>query len=107
MLLVNTVRLEALARLIARGYPPVLAASAAGYRDLRVSRGATRLAPRPAMGEAKARRGAAAADKETGSAGDAQSAPPPPPLPLPPMLTEEEWLAKYATVLHRESPARP
>jgi hypothetical protein len=105
MLLANTVRLEALARLIALGCPPVLAANAAGYRDLRVSRAATRLAPRPAMGETKARRGAAAADKETGSAGDAQSAPPPP--PLPPMLTEEEWLAKYATVLHRESPARP
>ncbi len=105
MPLANTARLEAFARLIALGYPLVLAAKAAGYRNLRASRAATRLAPQPAVGEAKARRGAAAAEKEIGAAGGAQTAPSPRP-PLPPMLTEEEWVAKYGPLFHRESPAR-
>jgi hypothetical protein len=43
----NTLRLETFARLIALGYPPPLAAHAAGYRNLRASRAATRLPPQP------------------------------------------------------------
>ncbi len=50
----NTPRLATFARLIALGYPPTLAAHAAGYRDLRASRAATRLPPQPGAAETEA-----------------------------------------------------
>jgi hypothetical protein len=97
----NTARLETFARLIALGYPPVLAAKAAGYRNLRASRAATRLASRPAAGGAKGQRGAAAAAKATRAADAAQAARP----PLAPMLTEAEWLAAFAPMSRGETGA--
>ncbi len=80
MPLANTARLEAFARLIALGHPPVLAAKAAGYRNLRV----------------------AAAAKETVAVGAAHTSRP----SLPPMSTEEEWGAEFATLIQRETTAR-
>jgi phage terminase small subunit len=44
----DAARLRDFARLIALGYPPTPAAMHAGYSNLRASRAATRLAPRPA-----------------------------------------------------------
>jgi hypothetical protein len=100
MPLLNTARLETFARLIALGYPPVLAAKGAGYRRMRASRAATRLAPPPAMAAPKAPRAVAAAApaaaKQTKAADKAQApAAQPARPPPPPMLTEEEWVAKY------------
>jgi hypothetical protein len=87
----NTPRLATFARLIALGYPPMLGAKAAGYRNLLASRAATRLPQQPAA--VGANEPPAAAAKATRAA----VTPPPPPRPPPPrMLTEEEWLAKYA-----------
>jgi hypothetical protein len=83
-------RLATFARLIALGYPPVLAAKAAGYRNLLASRAATRLPQQPAAVGANEPRAAAA--KATRAAVTPQPQPP----ELEPMLTEEEWLAKYA-----------
>ncbi len=92
MPLCNTARLAAFARLIAVGYPPVLAAKAAGYRNLRASRAATRLPQPAAVEEPKTPRAAPA--KATRAA--APSPPPQSPPPeLEPMLTVEEWLLKY------------
>jgi hypothetical protein len=95
MALLNTLRLATFARLIALGHPPPQAAENAGFWNLRASRAAMRLAPRPDAATPKAPRAAAAA-KETKAAdkAKAQAAPPERP-PLPPMLTEEEWLRKY------------
>jgi hypothetical protein len=101
MALANTARLETFARLIALGHPPVLAAKAAGYRTLRASRAATRLAPRPAAGGAKRTRRAAAAAKESKGAGAAQAARP----PLAPMMTEAEWLATFAPMARGDTGA--
>jgi hypothetical protein len=103
MPLLTTARLETFARLIALGYPPVLAAKGAGYRNLRASRAATRLAQPPAVGETKGP-GAAATAKETKAADKAQ-APPARPQP-PPMLTEEEWLAEFAPLINAAKAAR-
>ncbi len=80
MPLANTARLEAFARLTALGHPPALAAKAAGYRNLRV----------------------AAAAKETVAFGAAHTSRP----PLPPMLTNEEWVAEFATLIQRETTVR-
>jgi hypothetical protein len=89
----NTARLATFARLIALGYPPVLAAKAAGYRNLRASRAATRLSQPPAaVDEPKTPRAAPA--KATRAA--APSPPPQsPPQELEPMLTVEQWMLKY------------
>jgi hypothetical protein len=103
MPLLNTSRLEAFARLIALGYPPVLAAKGAGYRNLRASRAATRLAPPQPVAAPEAARAAPAKEIKTGDR--AQTAPPARP-PLPPMLTEEEWLAEFAPLIQREKAAR-
>ena len=113
MTLLSTARLETLARLIALGWPPVLAANGAGYRNRRAGRTAARLAapgvsariaelapppepdaagpPPPAAGK-KARR-ASAPEAEI-----AEAAPPARP-PLAPMMTEEEWLAEFGPML--------
>jgi hypothetical protein len=89
-------RLATFARLIARGYPRALAAKRAGYWDLRASRAATRLAPRPAAAAPKAPRAAAPPAKATKAPVKVQAqATPPARPPPPPMLTEEEWVAKY------------
>jgi hypothetical protein len=103
MPLLNTSRLATFARLIALGYPLVLAAKGAGYRNMRASRAARRLAPRPAAPAPKEPRPAPAkpAKRETKAPEKAQvpaATPEPPALPAPPplrMLTEEEWLLKY------------
>ncbi len=109
MTLLSTARLETFARLIALGWPPMLAANGAGYRNRRAGRTAARLAapgvsariaelapppetdePPPAAGK-KARR--AAPEAET-----VDTAPPARP-PLEPMMTEEEWLAEFGPML--------
>jgi hypothetical protein len=97
MQLFNTARLGTFARLIALGYPPMLAAKGAGYRNLRASRAATRLVQPPAAAPPEPPRAAAA--KATKSAGAAQAARP----PLPPMLTEEEWWAEFGYLARREA----
>jgi hypothetical protein len=99
MPLLNTARLEAFARLIALGYPPVLAAKAAGYRNLRARRASARLAQPPALAAPKEPRAPQPPTaKETKAADKARAARP----PLPPMLTEEEWLAEFAPLIQRE-----
>jgi hypothetical protein len=90
MLVSNTARLAIFARLIAVGYPPVLAAKAAGYRNLRASRAATRLPQLPAVVGAERPR-AAAAKPVTRAA----ETPPPPRPPFEPMMTVEQWMLKY------------
>jgi hypothetical protein len=100
MTLCTTVGLASFARLIALGYPPVLAAKAAGCRNLRASRAATRLAPHPAVGGPKKPRAPVKA-KTTKAADDA------PPMEWPParMPTEEEWMAEFAPLIERETGA--
>jgi hypothetical protein len=92
----NTARLATFARLIAAGYPPVLAAKAAGYRNLRASRAATRLTPPPPVAEPEPPR-AAASEPVTEVADDDDEWPP------KRMPTEEEWVAKYAYLAIREA----
>ncbi len=107
MPLLNTSTLAAFARLIALGCPPVLAAKRAGYRNMRTSRAATRLAPQPAVAPPERARAAPAAkeSKATKPAEKPQAAPPEEP-PLPPMLTEEEWLVKYHPKYRHQNGAR-
>jgi hypothetical protein len=75
MPLLSSFRLATFARLIASGYPPILAAKGAGYRNPCASRAAARLA-RPRSAPAAVARPA-----------------------LPPMMTEEEWLAEFAPLM--------
>jgi hypothetical protein len=86
----TTARLATFARLIALGHPPVLSAKAAGYRNLRASRAATRLPQQPAAVGANEPRAAAA--KATKGAAETQQPQPP---ELEPMLTVEQWMLKY------------
>ena len=86
-------RREAFAALIAAGHPPILAARGAGYRDLRESRAAARLAE-PAVAAR-----IAAAKPAAESPPQPPEPPPPEPPPLPPILTEEEWMEKYGPML--------
>ncbi len=82
----NTSRLETFARLMATGSPPALAAKAAGYRNLRASRAATRLGRRPAGPNGPG----AAAEK----------------APVEPMMSEAQWLAAFAPASSGETGRR-
>ncbi len=102
MNLEDTARLRDFTRLIALGYPPSLAAMHAGYSNMRASRAATRLAPRPAGGEPE---GPRAAERETQPADEAQVAQPVR-RPPPPMPTVREWAAKLGWPARRAKVAR-
>ena len=98
----STPRLEAFARLIALGWPPVLAAKGAGFGIRRPSHNAERLAnpavrariadlkaPRPEAVKGKPKAGAPDdTEDEDDEEGEARC--------LPPIMSEEEWMAEFA-----------
>ena len=105
MAYLSTSKLEAFAQLIARGWPPVLAGRRAGFAAMK-RRDADHRPARPDVaapvaethGPAEPR--AAARPKRPDSAPTPRPEPvdaqPPPRPPFRPVMTNEEWLAKYA-----------
>ena len=111
----TTPRLDTFARLLAKGYPPMLAAFRAGYANFSRERSDIRaafpeviarvaglrvhLAPKAAApARPKAARDTAAPELESGDEGAS---------PMEPMMTEEEWLAAFAPKPRAEASAAP